>query len=218
MAAVTICSDFGAPQNKVNHYFHYFPIYLPSSDGRRIKGLWKFPDGRDWLRGKLGLVLKGGAMLSKSIIQFSVEGRGCVPFLLFDLRPNYGGGNEDNGSVWFSYVQLFATPWTAAGQASLSVTKSQNLLKLISIELMMPFNHLILCCPLLLPPSAFPSIRLFSNESALHIRWPKYWSFRFSIIPSKECSGLSLPWGSFHKPFTLLHQRVDRMETTITEN
>ena len=66
---------------------------------RRIRGLWKLPDGRDWLRGKLGLVLMGGAMLSKSLIQFSVDGWGCVPSLLFDLRPNYGGGNEDNGDL-----------------------------------------------------------------------------------------------------------------------
>ena len=82
------------------------------------------------------------------------------------------------------------TPWTAACQASLSYTISQSLLKLMSIELVMPSNHLILCHPLLLPPSIFPSIRIFSNESALHIRWPKYWSFSFSISPSNECSGL----------------------------
>ena len=66
---------------------------------RRIRGLWKLPDGRDWLRGKLGLLLMGGAMLSKSLIQFSVDGQGCAPFLLSDLRPNYGGGNEDNGDL-----------------------------------------------------------------------------------------------------------------------
>ena len=85
-----------------------------------------------------------------------------------------------------SCVQLFATPWTIAHQASLSITLSQSLLKLISIELVMPSNHLILCCPLLLLPSIFPSIRVFSNESALHIRWPKYWSFSFNISPSNE--------------------------------
>ena len=89
-----------------------------------------------------------------------------------------------------SCVQLFVTPWTAACQASLSVTNSWSLLKLMSIKLVMPFNHLILCCPLLLPPSVFPSIRIFSNESVLHIRWPKYWSFSFSISPSNEYSGL----------------------------
>ena len=132
----------------------------------------------------------GRAMLSKSLIQFSVDGEGCVRSLLFDLRPNYGGGNEDNGSVWFSYVQLFATPWTAAGQASLSVIKSQNLLKLISIELMMPSNHFTLCYPLPLLPAIFSSIRVFSNQSVLHIRWPKYWSFSFSISPSNDYSRL----------------------------
>ena len=82
------------------------------------------------------------------------------------------------------------TPWTAARQASLSITNSQSLLKLMSIESVMPSNHLILCYPLLLPPSIFPSIRVFSNESVLHIRWQNYWSFSFSISPSNEYSGL----------------------------
>ena len=88
-----------------------------------------------------------------------------------------------------SHVQLFGTPWTAARQASLSIT-SRNLLKLMSIESVMPSNHLILCRPLLFLSSIFPSIRVFSNESVLHIRWPKYWSFSFSISPSNEHSGL----------------------------
>ena len=85
-----------------------------------------------------------------------------------------------------SRVRVFVTPWTAALQASLSITKSQGLLKLMSIESVMPSNHLIFCCPLLLPPSILPSIRVFSNESALHIRCPKYWSFSFNISPSNE--------------------------------
>ena len=89
-----------------------------------------------------------------------------------------------------SRVWLFATPWTAARQASLSITNSWNLLKLTSIELVMPSNHLILCYPLLLRPSIFPCIRVFSNESVLHNRGPKYWSFSFSISPSNEYSGL----------------------------
>ena len=89
-----------------------------------------------------------------------------------------------------SRVQLFVTPWTAACQASLSITNSQSLLKLMSIELVMPSNDLILCHPLLLLPSIFPSIRVFSKESVLHIKWPKYWSFSFSISPSNEYSGL----------------------------
>ena len=89
-----------------------------------------------------------------------------------------------------SRVQLFVTPWTAARQASLSITNSWSLLKLMSMMLVMPSNHLILCHLLLLPPSKFPSIRLFSDESALRIKWPKYWSFSFSISPSREYSGL----------------------------
>ena len=89
-----------------------------------------------------------------------------------------------------SHVQLFATPWTAAHQASLSFTISQSLFKLMSIRLVMPSNHLILCHPLLLLPSTFPSIRIFSNELALCIRWPKDCSFSFSIRPSSEYSGL----------------------------
>ena len=99
-------------------------------------------------------------------------------------------------SVQFSSVQslscvrLFVTPWTAARQAFLSITNSQSLLKLMSIKSVMPSNHLILCHLLLLPPSIFPSIRVFSNESVLPIRWPKYWNFNFSISPSNEYSGL----------------------------
>ena len=89
-----------------------------------------------------------------------------------------------------SHVQLFVTPWTAARQASLSITNSQSLLTLMCIESVMPFNHLILCRPLLLLPSILPSIRGFSNESVLCIRWPKYWNFSFSISPSNEYSGL----------------------------
>ena len=89
-----------------------------------------------------------------------------------------------------SCVQLFATPWTAAQEASLSIANSWSSLKLMYIESVMPFNHLILCCPLLLLPSNFPSIMVFSSESVLHIKWPKYWSFGFSISPSNEYSGL----------------------------
>ena len=100
-----------------------------------------------------------------------------------------------------SRVQLFVTPWTAAYQASLSITNSQSLLKLLSIQLVMPSNHLIPCHPLLLLPSICPSIRIFSNESVLRIRWPKYWSFSFSISPSNEYSGLisfRMDWLDLH--------------------
>ena len=96
-----------------------------------------------------------------------------------------------------SCVKLFATPWTAAHQASLSFTISWSLLKLMSIESMLPSNHLILCCPLLLLSSIFPRLRVFSNESVLCIRWSKYWSFSFSISPSYEHLGLisfSIDW------------------------
>ena len=89
-----------------------------------------------------------------------------------------------------SRIRLFATLWTAACQASLSITNPQSLLKLMSVVSVMPSNHLILCRPLLFPPSIFPSIRVFSNESVLCIRWPKYWSFSFSISPSNDYSGL----------------------------
>ena len=108
------------------------------------------------------------------------------------------GGPKGPGSVLsseasvqsLSHVRLVVTPWTAARQAFLSITNSWSLLKLMSFELVMPSNHLVLCCPLLLLPSIFPSIRIFSDESALCIRWPKYWSFSFSIDPSNEYSGL----------------------------
>ena len=116
------------------------------------------PDGRGWLRGKLGLVLMGGAMLS------SVQ----------SLSP----------------VRLFAIPWIAAHQASLSITNFWSSFKLIPIKSVMPSSHLILCHPLLLLPPIPPSIRFFSSESALLMRWPKYWSFSFSIIPSNEHPGL----------------------------
>ena len=102
-----------------------------------------------------------------------------------ELSPLFGGGVVQ----LLIHVQLFVTPWTAACQASLPFTISQSLFKLMSIELMMPSNHLILCHPLLLLPSIMPSIRVFSNESALRIRWPKYWSFSFNISPSNEHSG-----------------------------
>ena len=92
---------------------------------------------------------------------------------------------QSHNRVWF-----FATPCTTACQAKISITSSRSLLKFMSIKLMMPSNHLFLCCPLLLPPSIFPSIRVFSNESVLCIRWPNYWNFSFSISPSNEYSGL----------------------------
>ena len=103
---------------------------------------------------------------------------------------NFGVLHQFSSVQLLSQVWLFATPWTAACQASLSIANSRSLLKLVPIESVMPSNHLIICCPLLLLPSIFPSIGVFSNESALHIRWPKYWNFSFSISPSNEYSGL----------------------------
>ena len=146
----------------------------------------------------------------------------------------------------FSHIWLFSTPWTAARQPPLSITNSRCLLKLTSIESVMPSNHLILCHLLLLLPSIFPSMRVFPNESVLFIRWPKYWSFSFSISPSKEYSGLisfRIDWldllavqGTLKSllqhhssralilqclvflmaQLILIHQRADRMKTTIT--
>ena len=118
-----------------------------------------------------------GLTCGPAIHQVFSWGRRCQSLLVF-------------GSVQsFRHVQLFATPWTAAPQASLSITNSWSLLKLMFIESMMPSNHFILCCPLLLLPSILRSIRVFSNESVLCIRWPKYWSFSFSVSPSNEYSG-----------------------------
>ena len=107
----------------------------------------------------------------------------------------------DQSCQLLSHVQLFATPWVAAHQASLSIPNSQSSPKLMCIELVMPSSHLILCHLLLLLPSIFPIIRVFSNESALHIRWPKYWGFSFSISPSNECSVLisfRIDWFDLH--------------------
>ena len=110
----------------------------------------------------------------------------CFTRLLWGLNKTV----EFSSVQSLSSVRLFATPWTAAHQASLSITNFRSLLKPLSIESVMPSNHLILCRPLLLLSSIFPSIRAFSNESTLHMRWPKYWSFSFSISPSNEHPGL----------------------------
>ena len=112
----------------------------------------------------------------------------CEPYRFSSYRSSTLISSFLSSVQLLSHVQLFVTPWTAAHQAALSITNSQSLLKLMSIELVMPSNHLILCRPLLLPPSIFPSIRVFSHESTLHIRWPKYWNFSFSISPSDEHS------------------------------
>ena len=123
----------------------------------------------------------------------SVTGHISMPFLKITIQAEHQNENKvyQFSSVQsLSHVQLLGTPWTAARQASLSITNSRSLPKLMSIESMMPSNHLILCRPLFLLPSIFPSIRVFSSESLLCIRWPKDWSFTLSISPSKEYSGL----------------------------
>ena len=109
---------------------------------------------------------------------------------IIEITTHYSRSVQFNTVQSLGHVQLFVTPWTAARQASLSITHSQSLLKLMSIESMMPSNHLILCRPLFLLPSIFPSIRVFSNESVLHIRCPEHWTFSFNISPSNEYSGL----------------------------
>ena len=129
-----------------------------------------------------------------SLLQEIIPTQGSNPGLphcrriLYHLSHKGKHSSSMSSGQSFSHVRLFATPWTAAHQASLSITNSESLLKLMSIQLVMPSNHLFFCHPLLLPPSIFPSIWVFSNESVLCIRWPKYWSF--AIIPSNEYSGL----------------------------
>ena len=114
----------------------------------------------------------------------------CYVSLAMFVHGGYGRCGWFSSVQLLSHVWLFATPWTATWQASLSINNSWSLLKLMSIKLVMPSNHLILCRPLLLLPSILPSIRVFSNESVLHTTWPKYWSFSFSISTSNEYSGL----------------------------
>ena len=142
-------------------------------------------------------------------------------FLNWDLRPS-------RGHFWFQFVssaqfshsvvRLFATPWTAAHQVSLPITNSWSLLKLMSIESVMPSNHLILCHPLLLLPSIFPSIRVFSNELTLCIRRPKYWSFSFTISPTNEYSVLisfRIDWFDFLDAFELWCSKKNRCFWTV---
>ena len=119
-----------------------------------------------------------------------VQSCGQAPYTYYVILSSNISGKKVSSVQLLSHFRLFLTPWTAAYQASLSFINSWSLLKLMSIESVMPSNHLILCHPLLCPPSIFPSIRVFSNESVLHTRWPKYWSFSFNISPSNEYSGL----------------------------
>ena len=138
---------------------------------------------------------KAPSLLSEPSFRFFIETLQVLPnspdqFCFHIHKPIFVSVVQFNAVQSFGRVRLFETPWTAARQVPLSISNSWSLLKLMSIELVMPSNHLILCHPLLLPPSIFPNIRVFSNESVLCIRWPKYWSFIFSTSPSREYSGL----------------------------
>ena len=150
--------------------------------------IWS-PDVKNWLTGKDPDAGKDWRQEDKRMTEDEMVGwHRWLDGHEFEQVLGVGGGGAAARSL--QSCQLFATLWTAAHQASLSITNSQSLLKLISIELVMPSNHLILCHPLVLLSSIFPSIRIFSSESVLRIRWPKLWSFSFSISPSNEYSGL----------------------------
>ena len=163
----------------------------PDQPGSPLLELW----------GCLGALDKGRMLAEKLLSEGPNCGRGVLfPPIVGRTRRNgmkSSQGLKRTTSVsWVAQsVWLFVTQWTTACQASLSITNSRSLLKLMSIKLIMPSNHLILCPPLLFPPSIFPSLWVFLNESVLRIRWPKYWSFSFSISPSNEYSGLiSFRW------------------------
>ena len=166
MAAVTVCSDFGAQENKLCHCFHFLSFICHEVLGpdAMILVFWM-------LSFKPAFSLSSFTLIKKL---FSSSWLFTIWVVLF------------SSVQLLSHVWLFATPRTAAHQGSLSITNSWSLLKLMSIELVISSNHLILCHPLLLLLSIFPSIRVFSHKSVLHIRWPKYWSFSFSISPPNE--------------------------------
>ena len=149
--------------------------------------IWLFSKDPQWLhRPSLTRSLPSSLVLTSLIPKAVLWKKLLSLYLLLYLKTRV----QFNSVQSLSHVRLFVTPWTAVQQASLFITNSRSLLKLMFAELVMPSNHLILCRPLLLLPSIFPSIRVFSNESVLHIRWTKFWSFRFSISPSNEYSGL----------------------------
>ena len=152
MAAVTIHSDFGAQECKICHCFYFLP------------SIWHEVMGTD-------------AMI---LVLWMLSLKPAFSLFSFTLIRKLFSSFSSVQSL--SHIRLFATPWTAAYQAILFISNTQSLLKLLSIESVMPSSHLILCCPLLLPPSIFPSNRVFSNESLLGTRWLKYWSFSFSIL------------------------------------
>ena len=142
------------------------------------------PSTENWIKDLLSMVLPIRTRPSFPSVSLSHQ-EASISILSFSIR-----GSVSQSVQSLSHVQLFVTPWTAAHQDSLFITNSWSLPKFMSIESVMPSNHLILCRPLLLLPSIFPSIRVFTNESAFRISWPKYWSFSFSISPSNEHPGL----------------------------
>ena len=156
---------------------------------QRVRRLDGIIDSKDMSLSKLQEIVKDKEAW-RAVVQGSWRVRYDLATKLQQQQRMYVCSVQFSLVQWLSRVWLFATPWTTARQASLSITHSQSLPKLMSFESVMPSNHLILCCPLLLLPSVFPSIGVFSNESALRIRWPKYWSFSFSISPSNEHPGL----------------------------
>ena len=146
-----------------------------------------FPSPTEWYTSPYWV----GICIIPTVFKKNISWKKIIIGFLWENRREWEGTNTCCNSVWsLSHVWLFATPWTAACQASLSITNSWSLLKLMSIEPVMPSNCLILCRPLLLLPSVFPSIRVFSNESVLCIRWPQYCNFSLSISPSNEYAGL----------------------------
>ena len=204
MASVTVQSDLGSQENKICHCFHFFPHLFAI----------KWWDRMPWSSFFECWVL---SQLFHSLLSSSSR-HSLVPLHFWPLewyRLHIWGCWYFSQQSWFqlvihpdqhftscarisvqslSCVWLFAIPWTTARQASLSITNSQSPPKPMSIESVMPSNHLILCHPLHLLPSIFPSIRVFSHESALRIRWPKYWSFSFNVSPSNEHPGLISFW------------------------
>ena len=185
-------------------YFTYVKLFVLYHSCRRTwfnSLVGKIPWRRDRLPTPVFLAFPGGSAGKESALQCGIPGFdpwvGKIPWRrerlltpVFWPRPFHGLYSSVSSIQSLSHVQLFAIPWTAACQASLSITNSESLLKLMSIEYVMPSKHLILCHPFFLLPSIFPSIRVSSNESVLSIRWLKYWSFSFSISPSNEHPGL----------------------------
>ena len=199
---VHMCAHTGKGKRKRNREAEARRVWFLVTEKLEDKGtvlVWEWGAEATWhclsrnqdLRRPRQWALALGPGLSHSSSPSSTSTRPARGHVTQTLHPSINATFWVLGSVQsLSRVQLFETPWTAACQASLSITSSQSLLKLMSTESVMPSNHLILSRSLLLPPSIFPSIRVFSNESAVCIRWPKYWSFSFSISPSSEYSGL----------------------------